>query len=107
MMVSVRCSSGIRMSLLLSRKRCVLHAGGDASRRLLRQGTHTHVPCLLQLSPDRQPKAVREVLICTKASARLLRNALITVGHEGARPFNLLPLTSSYSSLQGTNRYSG
>jgi hypothetical protein len=31
---------------------------------------YTHVPFLLHLSPDRQPKAVREVLICQGATKR-------------------------------------
>jgi hypothetical protein len=52
---------------------------------------YAHVPFLLHLLPNRQPKAVRDVFVCTKASARLLRNTLIKVGHDGAKPFNLYP----------------
>src|SRR5438552_1010773 len=65
------------MALLLSSKRCALHA-----RRLrpfpapATDEEHAHVSFLLQVSPGRQPTAVGEVLICAKASARLLRNAL-------------------------------
>ena len=104
-MVLVRCWSRILMALLLSSKRCALHA-----RRLRRfpapatDEEHAHVSFLLQASPGRQPTAVGEVLICAKASARLLRNALPggTMGHE----VHLLPFTSLYSSLQGADQYS-
>src|SRR5437764_7395982 len=86
-----RCSSRIPMALLLSRKRCALQTG---RRRFLAPATgkeRTQVPFLLHLSPDRQPKAVHDVFVGTKASAKLLRNTLIKVGHDGAKPFNLYP----------------
>ena len=82
----VRCWSPILMALLLSSKRCALHA-----RRLRRfpapatDEEHAQVSFLLQVSPHRQPTAVGEVLICAKASARLLRNALPGGGYDGAR----------------------
>jgi hypothetical protein len=79
------------MALLLSRKRCVIHTVRRGFPAPATGEEQAQVPFLLQVSPSRQPKAVREVLVSTKASARLLRNALTGVGYDGARPFNLYP----------------
>jgi hypothetical protein len=105
--VSVIDSSRILMALLLSRKRCVLHAG--RRRRFLVPTIgedHAQVPIPLHLSPDRQPKTVCDVFVCTKASARLL----VIRAHKGwarwGKTVQPVLITSSYSSLQGTNRYS-
>lgn len=59
------------------------------------------------MSPDRQPNAVREVLGCAKAEALMLRNALPGGWARWGKTVQLASLTSSYSSLQGTDRYLG
>src|SRR6266487_2500602 len=98
--VVVMCSSRIRIALLLSRKRCAIHAGRRRHFSAPATGEErSHVPFLLQVSPDRQPNAVHDVLVCAKASARVLRNALPGVGYNGARPFNL------HSSPRRTHHY--
>jgi hypothetical protein len=65
------------MALLLSRKRCAVHAGRLRHFSAPATGEErSPVPFLLQVSPDRQPNAGHDVLVCAKASARVLRNAL-------------------------------
>ena len=59
------------------------------------------------MSPDRQPNAVRDVLGCAKAEALMLRNALTGGWARWGKTVQLASLTSSYSSLQGTDRYLG
>jgi hypothetical protein len=44
---------------------------------------HAHVHALLQLSPGWQSRALGELLVCAKGSARLLRIALPELGDDG------------------------
>jgi hypothetical protein len=105
--VLVRCSSRILIALLLSRKRCAIHAGGcDASQRLPPTRNVHKYHSFFIYHPTDNP---RRYAMCTSERRHLpgcyetRYQRLGTMGQD-VQP---VPLASSYSSLQGADSYSG